>query len=346
VEENECRTRYDDVDDDGICEKSNCVERSSDECITDGECALVNGNCEQGCQDNEHYIIINGECTIRPGCVNHIIGGKEVWNCDNNYCSEGYDDFDNDGICSPSDCYDRAIEDCNNGCVNDNGECKQSCENKNHYKNVNGICVEKGCTDREADSNSIYPCGEGCIYIGSNNTCGDGITNGTGCELRSPQNVAVDPCGPNCILDYDWRCRETCTFINLYYFKDGKCTLIEACNDRRPNYVGDWPCGDECLLDTTTQQCVGGDGKDNPCPLTHDDEDNDGICEPADCDDRTPSPYCGEDCALLENGTCGQGCKDNWNYVLIAGKCEIKPICSQQIKDTTKTVDSYSYECY
>jgi hypothetical protein len=74
----ECRTRYDDVDDDGICEKWNCVERWWDECITDGECGLINGNCEEGCKDNEHYKFINGECTIKPGCVNDIIGRKDV----------------------------------------------------------------------------------------------------------------------------------------------------------------------------------------------------------------------------------------------------------------------------
>jgi hypothetical protein len=90
------------------------------------------------------WLLMENACTIKPGCVKHIIGGKEVWNCDSNYWWEGYDDFDNDEICSPSDCYDGAIEDCNNGCVNNNGECKEWCESKNDYKNVNGIYVEKG----------------------------------------------------------------------------------------------------------------------------------------------------------------------------------------------------------
>jgi hypothetical protein len=48
-------------------------------------------------------------------------------------------------MCLRSDCYYRAIEDYNNGCDNDNGEYKEWCENKNDYKNMNAINVEKGC---------------------------------------------------------------------------------------------------------------------------------------------------------------------------------------------------------
>jgi hypothetical protein len=54
------------------------------------------------------------------------------------------------------------------------------------------------------------------------------------------------------------------------------------------------------LLDITSQWCV-----DGVCRYLYNDEDKDVICEPPDCEDGTASPFCWEDCGLLENGTCG-----------------------------------------
>jgi hypothetical protein len=287
-------------------------------CLVDDECAIHNNSCYQGCPDNTHYFRIDGECVLNPNCVSHNLKDEDVWNCNENHCSAGYDDFDRDGVCPPADCYGRTYnktDKCGVGCMVDvDGLCKQSCEDKHLYMIHLGKCILKPkCSKRHPSLTALMPCGERCIYNSETNVCSEGRSGRDGCGARVPVDINNnDPCGKNCVLDSTGWCYETCTYRNLYYIKDGKCMLIEKCDERKPNYDFNWPCGPACYMDPVGGVCMGdkSSGGHESCPAWYDDADKDGICEPADCMLRTPigSEGCSAGCALVAPDTCEQGC--------------------------------------
>jgi hypothetical protein len=76
--------------------------------------------------------------------------------------------------------------------------------------------------------------------------------------------------------------------------------------------------------------CVDDDDPDlNKCGEGFDDEDHDGLCETMGCAERVVEEgSCGTGCAVQpDNISCEQGCFDNTHYVVVDGKCVVKPIC-------------------
>jgi hypothetical protein len=75
-----------------------------------------------------------------------------------------YDDDDLDGICSPSNCTELSFMDCSDGCVWVDDSCRQSCNNKHHYLQLNDLCsLKPDCKLRENNGSYVMPCGPGCV---------------------------------------------------------------------------------------------------------------------------------------------------------------------------------------
>jgi hypothetical protein len=366
-----CPNLYDDKDGDGICMYFNCV--GSGPCVTG--CVLSENNmCSQSCINKNHYSEVNGVCMLKANCDRRINNKTDIfpcgpeclldrWNGDVcvSVCSakgSKYNDTDKFGICQPLNCSvtpneenlcvspvckdSGAPSDCKYHCANDNGTCKFSCSNKNHYENVKGKCtLINVCSNRRPVNREEWPCAERCLLNSVNNLCsdkcpdgdddsdGNGICSPTTCNDVNSAAGAVNRCGERCVLDIDGICEQSCKNRHHYYPVNKICELKPDCSNRRMNESQNWPCGENCYFDALNNICT------TMCPPYFDDKDSDGVCAPENCVERSknnsPTNPCGEYCVLdIDGETCRQSCKNKHHFKSKDGICVLISNCSQR----------------
>ncbi|MBW2701877.1 MAG: hypothetical protein JRF33_13760 [Deltaproteobacteria bacterium] len=313
----ECAEAYQDNDEDGSC-LPDCDNVAFD-CGALGVCSDESGqarcDCIEGYQDNDFDGACQADCDhVESDCGEHGIcddaSGTATCHCEEAYagetcqfCAEGYQDLDEDGLCLPS--CDLLGLDCglHGACMDESGEAHCVCE----AEYVGAFCDACAVNYQDHDADGV--CSVSCALV-------DCMPH-SACEDNSGTALCVCFVGyaePDCTScsdgyqdhDGDGACWPSCVTVNLDCGEHGQCE----------DDSGEAIC--ECFPAYTGASC-------QLCAMDYQDHDENGECEPdcnlaglvcaahSHCEDNSGEAQCVCDAGYAEPDcvACAEGYQDS-----------------------------------
>lgn len=282
------------------CEKcidqcKSCLDnKSCDKCI-DSYVLLQNKSCNQSCLEGEIDILSKCESCIERNC-SKCDRTRNCLICKNGFymkkingvftcvitCGEGYFLKNNECLaCSDENCLKCISENSCQGCKNNlsvlnNKDCVENCGKG--MISLNGICskCENNCLScNKYNINECLECDDGYVLSNGNClvNCNEGYVN-----LNSNPKVCIE-CEVNCktcskinknlciicsegyVLDYDGKCRTTCS--DEYTAISNKCSscLVSGCKNCSSDISTCKECKNSLILSIDSSQCI------DECPI-------------------------------------------------------------------------------